>query len=129
MDTTAAGLAWLAVAARSLTHGPTPVSFCLVMITVTPRAVRRSRTRLATSQVKACSVSPALVDVPVVLQGFIRPRPSGTCALICAACEALPPLCPGSRTTTRPGGGLALAFAAGVVVVVTAGGAEDAGGG
>ena len=74
---------------------------CRVSTTRTPRAVRRCATRCATSKVKACSAYPASVEVPVVLQAFVPPRPSGTWRLIAAGAPALPPLCPGSRTTTR----------------------------
>ena len=49
------------------------------------------------------SAYPASVYVPVVLQAFLPPRPSGTWRLIAAGAAALPPLCPGSRTTTRAG--------------------------
>ncbi|GAB2742727.1 hypothetical protein GCM10027199_11950 [Amycolatopsis magusensis] len=52
----------------------------------------------------------------MVLQGLVRPRPAGTLRLIAAGLAALPPLCPGSSTTTG-------ASAAGVLV--TGGAADD----
>src|SRR4051794_18128560 len=97
-------------APRASTHGPTPVSSGRESTTSTPAAVSRSRVRSATSQVKACSGYPASVDVPVVLQGFVPLAPSGTGALIAAGSAALPPLCPGSSTTT---GGAATGAGAG----------------
>ncbi|GAA1991983.1 hypothetical protein GCM10009754_83550 [Amycolatopsis minnesotensis] len=36
----------------------------------------------------------------MVLHGFVSPRPAGTCRLIARAFVPLPPLCPGSSTTT-----------------------------
>ena len=100
METTASALVELPVAARWSTHGPTPVSSSLVSTTSTPRAVSLARTRVVTSQVNACSGYPALVAVPVVLHGLRSPRPAGTSLLISDAWLALPPLCPGSSTTT-----------------------------
>src|SRR5690349_8967823 len=102
MDTTASAFALLPTSARSFTHGPTPVSFDRVITTLTPLAANASRTRTDTSHVNSCSVYPALVEVPVVLHGLVWPRPAGTCLLISAGCAALPPLCPGSITTTFP---------------------------
>src|SRR6185436_18105168 len=101
MDTTASAPASSPARPRSSTQGPTPSSSVRVSTTRTPRVVRRCATRCATSNVKACSAYPASVEVPVVLQAFVPPRPSGTWRLIAAGEPALPPLWPGSRTTTR----------------------------
>jgi hypothetical protein len=64
-----------------------------------------SRTFTETAHVNACSGKPAFVAVPVVLHGFVRPRPAGTWRLISPGFDALPPLWPGSRTTTPDTGG------------------------
>ena len=64
----------------------------------------------------------AFVEVPVVLQAFVPPRPSGTCRLIAAGAPALPPLWPGSRTTTR----VRVAGAVAGTVVVPGAGRADA---
>ena len=61
MDSTRSAFAWLPMAARLLTHGPTPSSLSLVMITVIPLASRMSCRSFATAQVNRCSVYPALV--------------------------------------------------------------------
>src|SRR4051812_33458515 len=90
------------MSARSSTQGPTPVSSDRVMTTVMPCACRMRRTRLATSQVKACSGYPAFVSVPVVSHALRAPYPAGTSRLISAVWLALPPLWPGLRTTVSP---------------------------
>src|SRR3712207_3725843 len=51
METTASASFWLPIRARTLTHGPTPVSSGRVSTTVAPRARRIDAARLATSQV------------------------------------------------------------------------------
>ena len=58
----------------------------------------------------------------MVLQAFVPPRPSGTCRLIAAGAPALPPLWPGSRTTTR----VRVAGAVPGTVVVPGAGRADA---
>ena len=102
MDNTRSALAWLPIAARLFTHGPTPSSLSLVMITVMPFDSRMSCRSLATAQVNPCSVYPALVSVPVVLQGLVSPNPASTSALMMPGLAPLAPLCPGSMTTTLP---------------------------
>ena len=103
------------------THGPTPTSSWRESTTVTPAAVSRSRIRRATSQVNACSGYPSLVSVPVVLQGFVPPAPSGTGVFTISGCAAFPPLWPGSSTTTTGGGRGAGGSGGDVVDVVGAG--------
>ena len=52
----ASACARLAIFARSSTHGPTPLSFLRVRMTLAPFLARRSfARRFATSQVNACS--------------------------------------------------------------------------
>ena len=92
MDSTRSALAWLPIAARLLTQGPTPSSLSLVMITVMPFAWRMSFRSFATAQVNRCSVYPALVSVPVVLQGLVSPNPASTRALMMPGLAPLAPL-------------------------------------
>ena len=80
------------MAARLFTHGPTPSSLSLVMMTVMPFDSRMSLRSLATAQVNRCSVYPALVSVPVVLQGFVSPNPASTSALMMLGFAPLAPL-------------------------------------
>ena len=56
IDTAALACRSLATAARTFTHGPTPVSVLRVSTTVAPSAWRRAWARCATSKLKACSV-------------------------------------------------------------------------
>src|SRR4051812_446576 len=119
MPTNAAAPTCPASCPRTSTHGPTPASSWRVSNTVTPAAASRSRIRRATSQVKACSGYPASVSVPVVLQGLVPPAPSGTGAFTTSGCAALPPLWPGSSTTTGAGG-VGAGVVVGVVVVTGA---------
>jgi hypothetical protein len=71
------------------------------------------------------------VFVPVVSQALYSPYPAGTWRLIAAGCDALPPLCPGLRTTvSRPDGRWAGVGAGGGAAVVRGRdevGLEDAG--
>ena len=55
IETAASEPARLPMAARTSTHGPTPVSVVRVRTTVAPPAVRRAASRMATSKLKACS--------------------------------------------------------------------------
>lgn len=50
---------------------------------------------------KACSLYPALVAVPVVSHSFV-PLPMSTFLLMAAGCSPFPPLWPGSSTMTLP---------------------------
>ena len=67
-----AASAWarLPIAARWVTHGPTPSSLWRVRTTVAPSARSSRARRIATSNVKACSGYPASVCAPVVSQAF-----------------------------------------------------------
>ena len=56
MEMAASDPASLPMAARTLTHGPTPVSVERVRTTVAPPAWSRAASRRATSKLKACSV-------------------------------------------------------------------------
>src|SRR5690606_10821596 len=89
------------VAARSVMQGPTPSSLSRVNRTSAPFSRSTLASRFARSQVKACSVNPPAVVVPVVSQA-LRPFPTKTCLLICSGWSAFPPLCPGSSTITLP---------------------------
>ena len=55
MEMAAAACARLPIAARWVTHGPTPVSLGRVRTTVAPSARSSRARRVATSKLKACS--------------------------------------------------------------------------
>src|SRR4051812_9451351 len=97
----AAAAALFPMAARSTMHGPTPSSPARVSTTRAPAARSRAARRRARSHVKADSVYPDGVCVPVVSHA-LRPAPMSTSRLTTSGCRPLPPSCPGSRTTTAP---------------------------
>jgi hypothetical protein len=74
-----------------------------------PHSVSAAATRVATSPVEGVFGYPSLLEVPVVSQSFVPPRPVGTCRAIVAS---LTPLCPGSRKTDIPAMPAACAIAA-----------------
>src|SRR5690606_25806553 len=90
-------------------QGPTPLSSLRVSVTFAPSARSSFARRLDTSQVKACSGYPSLVEVPVVSHALV-PLPIRTFLLISAGWSALPPLCPGSMTITLPASAGASSF-------------------
>src|SRR5690606_8711854 len=109
IDTAASAFSLFAIAARSVMQGPTPLSSLRVSVTFAPSARSSFARRLDTSQVKACSGYPSLVEVPVVSHALV-PLPIRTFLLISAGWSALPPLCPGSMTITLPASAGASSF-------------------
>src|SRR5690606_28190454 len=109
IDTAASAFSRFAIAARSVMQGPTPLSSLRVSVTLAPSARSSFARRLDTSQVKACSGYPSLVEVPVVSHALV-PLPIRTFLLISAGWSALPPLCPGSMTITLPASAGASSF-------------------
>ena len=107
-ETTASACTALPNRPRASTHGPTPRSLDRVSRTSTPRAASRDRSRAATSQVKACSAYPVAVWAPISLHGLRIPCPASTSRVTWSRWPMLPPLWPGSITTTgrRTGGAL-----------------------
>src|SRR5438270_1205795 len=101
METTASALARLPMAARSVMHGPTPLSSVRVSTTRAPACCRSVASRSATSKANADSGYPLAVAAPAVSHGFCSVTAS-TGRLISAGCEPLPPLWPGSRATVLP---------------------------
>src|SRR5215469_9673659 len=116
IEIAASACARLPIAARWVTHGPTPWLLVRVRTTVAPSARSRRASLIATLKVKAASVYPASVSVPVVSHGFISVI-TLTSWLMTAGCAQLSPLCPGSITTTWPASGRlgAVAVAEGVL--------------
>ena len=55
----------------------------------TPRAFSSARSRNAVSQVNVCSIYPLLVEVPLVWQSLVPPRPVGTWRLMDASLDPL----------------------------------------
>src|SRR5215469_2917969 len=126
IEIAASACARLPIAARWVTHGPTPWLLVRVRTTVAPSARSRRASLIATLKVKAASVYPASVSVPVVSHGFISVI-TLTSWLMTAGCAQLSPLCPGSITTTWPASGRLGAVAVAVAEGVLAGESEVTG--
>src|ERR1700730_15244563 len=94
MEIAASACALLAIAARSLTHGPVPWSLVRVSTAVAPLDRRIATGRVATSKVNACSSYPDAVEVPEVLHGFWK-GPAGPRAGLHPGGAPVPPLWPG----------------------------------
>ena len=100
MDTTASAFALLPIAARLFTHGPTPSSLSLVMITVTPWASSRDL------QVVGDAPGELVLGVASVglrcrwcCRAWFRRNPASTSALMVPGLAPFAPLWPGSMTT------------------------------
>ena len=78
IDTIAFGRIALAIAARSSTQGPGPLSSPRDIAVRTPRPVSACRTRSVVSHVNVCSGYPSSVAVPLAWQSLVPPRPVGT---------------------------------------------------
>src|SRR4051812_29225828 len=85
MEIAALALALLPIAALWVMHGPAPVLFLRVSLTVAPLALRSVASRFETSQVNEASEYPSFVDVPVVSQAFHWVR-TLTCLLMISGC-------------------------------------------
>ncbi len=104
MSTDTSAWAALMMAARVVTHGPTPSLFGRVSTTPAPSASRSAARYVATLKLNWASVYPPSVAVPVVSHAS-SPVPLKTGWSMTAGALPFNPLWPGSIPTTLPASG------------------------